>query len=80
MDWISAAWATMLLKQGIISAEDAPEAARVVLQLWEFDFAEDERAWGQFYKNHLLLREKARQGAGRHDDDRPHSAFRPADA
>ena len=52
MDWISAAWATMLLEQEIISAEDAPEAARVVLQLWEFDFAEDERAWGQFYKNH----------------------------
>ena len=43
MDWISAAWATMLLKQGVISAENAPEAARVVLQLWEFDFAEDER-------------------------------------
>ena len=55
MDWISAAWATMLLKQGIISAEDAPKAGRVVLQLWEFDFAEDERAWGQFYKNHYFF-------------------------
>ena len=55
MDWISSAWATMLLKQGIISAEDAPEAARVVLQLWEFDFLEDERAWGQFYKNHYFF-------------------------
>ena len=55
MDWISTAWATMLLKQGIISAEDAPEAARVVLQLWEFDFAEDERAWGQFYKNQYFF-------------------------
>jgi argininosuccinate lyase len=55
MDWITVAWATMLVKQGIISAEDAPKAARVVLQLWEFDFAEDERAWGQFYKNHYFF-------------------------
>ena len=55
MNWITAAWATMLLEQEIISAEDAPEAARVVLQLWEFDFAEDERAWGQFYKDHYFF-------------------------
>jgi len=55
MDWITAAWATMLLKQGIISAEDAPEAARVVRELWEFDFAEDERAWNQFYKNQYFF-------------------------
>ncbi len=55
MDWISVAWATMLLKQGIISAENGPEAAGVVLQLWEFDFLEDERAWAQFYKNHYFF-------------------------
>ena len=55
MNWITASWATMLLKQGIISAEDAPEAARVVLQLWEFDFLEDERAWNQFYKDHYFF-------------------------
>lgn len=51
MDWISSAWATMLLKQGIISTEDAPKAAAVIQQLWEFDFAGDERSWNQFYKN-----------------------------
>ena len=55
MDWISVAWATMLLKQGIIPAEEASKAASVVLQLWEFDFAEDERAWRQFYKNHYFF-------------------------
>ncbi len=55
MDWISVAWATMLLKQGIIPADRAPEAAHVVLQLWEFDFLEDERAWNQFYKNHYFF-------------------------
>lgn len=55
MNWITASWATMLLKQGIISAEDAPKAAPVVLQLWEFDFAEDERAWWQFYKDHYFF-------------------------
>jgi argininosuccinate lyase len=55
MNWITAAWATMLLEQEVISAEDAPEAARVVLQLWEFDFAEDERAWNQFYKDHYFF-------------------------
>ena len=55
MNWITTAWATMLLKQEIISAEDAPEAAGVVLQLWEFKFAEDERAWKQFYKDHYFF-------------------------
>jgi len=55
MDWITTAWATMLMKQGIIPAKDAPEAARVVLQLWEFDFAEDERKWQQFYKNQYFF-------------------------
>lgn len=58
MDWISVAWATMLLKQEIISSENAPEAARVVLQLWEFDFLEDERAWNQFYKNHYFFEKR----------------------
>ena len=51
MNWITAAWATMLLKQGVISTKDAPEAARIVQQLWEFDFKEDERSWNQFYKD-----------------------------
>lgn len=58
MDWISTAWATMLLKQGIISAEDAPEAAGVVLKLWDFDFVDDERAWWQFYKNHYFFEKR----------------------
>lgn len=58
MNWITAAWATMLLEQGIISAKDAPEAARVVLLLWEFDFAEDERAWRQFYKDHYFFEKR----------------------
>ncbi len=55
MNWISVAWATMLIEQRIIAEENAPEAARVVLQLWEFDFAEDERAWNQFYKDHSFF-------------------------
>ncbi|NOX53719.1 MAG: hypothetical protein GXP27_04650 [Planctomycetes bacterium] len=55
MDWITVAWATMLIKQGIIPAEDAPQAARVLLKLWEFDFAGDEKAWGQFYKDHYFF-------------------------
>jgi len=55
MDWITTAWATMLLKQGIISTGDVPKAAGVVLQLWEFDFAEDERKWQQFYKNQYFF-------------------------
>ena len=49
MNWITVAWATMLLKQGIVETNDAPEAARVAQQLWEFDFKEDERSWNQFY-------------------------------
>lgn len=58
MDWITTAWATMLIKQEIISAEDAPEAARVLLELWEFEFLEDERSWNQFYKNDLFFKKR----------------------
>jgi len=58
MNWITSAWATMLLKQEIIPAEDAPAAARVVLKLWEFDFIEDERSWNQFYKDQYFFEKR----------------------
>ena len=35
MNWITASWAMMFTKQGILPAEDAPEVARVVLEMWE---------------------------------------------
>ena len=58
MDWISVAWATMLLEQGIVPADKSPEAADVILKLWDFDFAEDERKWQQFYKNHYFFEKR----------------------
>ncbi|NOZ24236.1 MAG: hypothetical protein GXP25_24435, partial [Planctomycetes bacterium] len=42
MNWITTAWATMLIKQGIVLAEDAPTAARGVLELWEQPVTEDQ--------------------------------------
>ncbi|MBT3374711.1 MAG: hypothetical protein HN742_28605 [Lentisphaerae bacterium] len=35
MNWITASWAMMFIKQGIVPAKDAPETARVVLDMWE---------------------------------------------
>ena len=35
MDWTTAAWAMMFIKQGIVPAKHAPEVARAVLELWE---------------------------------------------
>jgi argininosuccinate lyase len=58
MNWISVGWATMLMEQGIISAEDAPAAADVVQQLWEFEFKKDERGWGQFYKDNQFFEKR----------------------
>ncbi|MEW6358823.1 MAG: lyase family protein [Planctomycetota bacterium] len=42
MNWITTAWATMLIKQGIVLAEDAPKAARGVLEVWERPVTEDQ--------------------------------------
>jgi len=41
MNWITCAWATMFIKQGIIPAKDAPKVARAVLKLWEQPVTED---------------------------------------
>ena len=35
MNWITASWTMMFIKQGILPAEDASEVARVVLGMWE---------------------------------------------
>ncbi|UCE46448.1 MAG: hypothetical protein JSW47_12590 [Phycisphaerales bacterium] len=35
MDWTTAAWAMMFIKQGIIRTKDAPQVARAVLDLWD---------------------------------------------
>lgn len=36
MNWISTSWAMMFIKQGIVPAKDAPEVAKVVMELWEY--------------------------------------------
>ena len=41
MNWITAAWAAMFIKQGIIPAEGAPKVARAVLKMWEQPVTED---------------------------------------
>ena len=42
MNWITAAWAMMFIKQGILPAKDAPEVARIVLEMWEHPVAVDQ--------------------------------------
>ena len=42
MNWITSAWAMMFVKQGILPAEDAPEVARVVLDMWSHPVSVDE--------------------------------------
>ena len=42
MNWITAAWAMMFIRQGILPAKDAPEAARVVLDMWEHPVTVDQ--------------------------------------
>jgi len=41
MNWITAAWAMMFIKQGIIPAEHAGELAKVVLGMWEDPVSKD---------------------------------------
>jgi len=41
MNWITAAWAMMFIKQGIIPAEHAGELAKVVLGMWEHPVSKD---------------------------------------
>jgi len=41
MNWITTAWATMLIKQGVVLPDDAPKAARGVLDAWQHPVTED---------------------------------------
>lgn len=49
-NWITAAWTTMLMKQGIIPAKDAPEVALAVLELLETPPAKRVGGWDYFHK------------------------------
>jgi len=42
MNWITTAWATMLIKRGVVLAEDAAKAAEGVLEAWERPVTEDQ--------------------------------------
>lgn len=65
-DWITAAWATMLIKQGIIPAKDAPAVAGAILKMLE---KPDPKKLGfryqRFYETHWwLIRELGKATSG----------------
>ncbi len=63
-DWITAAWTTMLIKQGIVPAKDAGEVARVVLELLENRGPGRTSGWTYFHKTQDWFAEKLGQEVG----------------
>lgn len=57
-DWITAAWATMLMKQNIVSAGDTPEAARAVLEMIEMPGPERKDGWGYFMNTQAYFNQR----------------------
>jgi argininosuccinate lyase len=64
-DWITAAWTTMLMKQGIVPAKDAPAVAGAVLELLETAKPGRDSGWNYFHKTQAWFDKKlGREAAG----------------
>ncbi len=62
MKWITSAWATMCIKQGVVPPDAAADAARAVLKLWERPV--DDRAWEHCFEADRFFIETAGEVAG----------------
>ncbi len=63
-DWITAAWTTMLIKQGIVPEKDAPSVARVVLEMLETPGPERSSGWTYFHKTQAYFNKKLGREVG----------------
>lgn len=63
-DWITAAWTTMLIKQGIVPKRDAPAVAQAVLELLETENPPRGGGWGYFMKTQAWFNKKLGQDVG----------------
>lgn len=63
-DWITAAWATMLMKQGIINKDDASKAAKVIMELIEEPTPERISGWDYFMKTQDFFNMKLGKNIG----------------
>ena len=63
-DWITAAWSTMLIKQGIVPEKDAPAVAGAVLELLEAENAPRQSGWTYLHKTQAWFNNKLGQEVG----------------
>ena len=63
-DWITAAWTTMLIKQGVVPAKDAPEVARAVLERLETPGPERGSGWTYFMRTQEWFNKRLGQEVG----------------
>lgn len=63
-DWITAAWAVMLMKQGIVPGDDAPKAARVVLEMLEEPGPERGGGWTYFMDTQAFFNKRLGNDVG----------------
>ncbi len=65
MNWITAAWAAMLIEQGIIPVDGAAKTARAVLHLWEHPVSKDEAAAHTYAADRYFIETAGEDAGGR---------------
>jgi argininosuccinate lyase len=63
-DWITAAWATMLMKQGIVPSNDASKAAQVILNMLKEPDTERISGWDYFMKTQEFFNQELGKDIG----------------